>query len=232
MIIGFDVEPGAPAVCAAHELEDKDITAACLLFGAGTIPRRDATYKSGIQDATDNAARWVMDAMDRMMNGDGRTDLHYVAAGVIDSIRRSNRQIREVSQYVGQGIFVGGTIIYRVKNRYVMLTFGGGCVYQLDASGLKQLSKDESSDGWVRDAIGCKEHWQGTWTTGTLMPGGRLFALSSDFPDKEKMTQLLGGMSELDNHANTGSMILRREGNPGQVMLAVMELRAAQARKD
>lgn len=232
MTFGFDIEPGAPAVCAAYELEGKGIAAACLLFGVGTIPHQDAAYKSGVQDATDNAARWVMDALDRMMNGDGRTDLHYVAAGVIESIRRSNRQIRGVSQYVGQGMFVGGTVIYCVKNRYVLLTFGGGCIYQFDSTGLKRLSNEEPSDGWVRDAIGSKGYWQGTWTTGTLTSGCRLFALSSHLSDKEKAAQLLSGMSELDDHANTGSMMLRREGNPGQAMLAVMELRATQTRKD
>lgn len=228
MNFGFDIEPGAPAVCAAHELEDKSITAACLLFGSGTVPHQDATYKSGIQDAAENTARWVMDALDRMMNGDGKTDLHYVAAGVIESIRRSNRQIREVSQYVGQGIFVGGAVIYCVKSRYILLTFGGGFVYQFDATGLQRISNEEPSDGWVRDAIGSKGHWQGTWTTGTLTPGCRLFALSSNLSDKGKAAKLLSGMSELDDHANTGSMMLRREGNPGQSILAVMELRTTQ----
>lgn len=207
MRIGYDATEAAAAACA-HRIQG-DVGAGILLTGYGTAPDPDAVDSSGLEQAVKCAMGFLTGGIDQTLSSNGRLDLRYAAAKILDALQSANRQIRQYGRYVGQGVYVGGTVTYIIPGgQYLLAPFGGCAAYTADSS-LQVTRQGDTGEKYVTDALGCRETWSGKFWQGTLSQDCRLICLSDqlNLTEIHAQIQMTGGAA---NHPNTTAMVLRR----------------------
>ena len=221
---GMAIDRSGKAICAGKTWAVSGGTAGVLLYGFGTRPPADAVCTDGIRKSLENTAKTVLAAMDTAASSASGSDLRYVWATTADALRNANDQICSLSAFLGQGLYIGGTIVYIVRNQYFLYTFGGAASYIWDGSSLVPLVLLDS-DGLIRDALGNHNALREPQVLfASVKAGSRLILTSLPLPDERSIEVLQGSELGKDN-PNTVSLLLKQElESIGCSPAAVMEI--------
>lgn len=223
MIFGYDTDGERLFRCAFYTVPEKKMAAACLLHGFGTVPHRNMAEPQGIRKGLDLSMGQFLNTIEFTIYAEGCKDLRYVATHIVDEIQRVNSRLREAGAILGQGIYIGGAIVYFVENHYLLIPFGGAAVYIAGQNSLIHQAEKPSADGLIRDAIGGAGVWKGRCWQGILPYDSSMFLLSEDLKDTDHTFQKIEPALTSDAHPNTPSMLLRRSQMPQ--IGAVLEIR-------
>lgn len=224
MIFGFDTDNSEKSVCCAKQW-DNGTQAAFLLTCTGSAIDLDGIC-CGMKTAVQYATALFCQHFEEISNSEGAADLIYAGTRLIDCGRQIHARVLELGDYSGQGIYLTGVATYfTAHGPFVMLPFGGGCLY-ISSRGKTICLSPNSYERIVRDAIGGSRDWQGRCWHGELKDNSHLIYTSAPI-DARFCEQTIKTHSSETNHINTVSMLLRRELEskyPGNTT-AVMELR-------
>lgn len=196
-------------LCIARSYPDLNAHAGILLFGYGTEPHRNAACPDALAQVVQANAKIVADQFDMHMNKSSYQDLRYLAIRIMEALQRANTHTREVSRFVGQGIYNGGVISCIIENQFFIFPFGGGVAYTWDGKKLTAQGSSNINTPVIRDALGVMPQWQGTAWQGSVPENGILLTASEAPKELDKWEEFVRNRTELD-HPNTLAMQLRQ----------------------
>lgn len=207
---GFDtVQDGC--VCLAKRWKKQNVTAGFLLTAFGTLPAVDSISQDSMKASLTITAGAIQECLESAATSDGSQDLLYCATRLMDTFAAVHGRIRALRSLLGQGIYIGGAVVYFAGQQYILFPFGGVSCHTWD--GIELIRQGSSAfepgaDGLIHDAIGCTESWKGQCWQGTLAPGRHLLCMTGE-PDQEAARKSL--RQATGRHPNTLAMLLRRE---------------------
>lgn len=222
---GFDADSSGHSLCAVKEWPDKKITVGILLFTFGTVPHPLSVCPDAGKKVLQLSKSLIQAEAEKIAENDGATDIQYAAARLSDSLVAANKRICELSALIGQGIYVGGAIIYCSSDQYLAIPFGGAVVYTWNGYYLQAIAQ-EKSDNLIRDAIGSKKGWKSNCWRARLQERTSVFCMTEALLYEDAASEKLREGMKDASHPNTASMILRRElEHSSQPPCAVLELK-------
>ena len=174
---GFDVDSSGNAVCSVKQWPEKELLCGVQLFVYGSPAPRHSVCPDSFMLALRKAISHIQTTAENLVQSEGYGDLMYAATRLCDGIKEVNIQIWELGAFLGQGIYIGGNIVYLVGSQYFITPFGGGHVYLWDGETLKRRGA-KSQDRFIRDAIGAAAVWPGICWKGTLAEGNSILCLT------------------------------------------------------
>ena len=190
MFSNSTIQQGSDCIFATRDDAAKGVSAALLLFAYGSEPAEDTVCKDGLAIALNGTAGILTDAIDQII-GSGAAGKLTAAKALIDgAMKAANRRVWELRLRLGQGICVGGFLLYSMGLEYEAIAWGGGAAYCLDAGGLRRIS--HCSD-LVCDALGNSEFWQGNYFGGAFPLYGSIMGASCQ-PDPACAAELISAM--------------------------------------
>lgn len=208
--ISYDTDNSANCICDVKRWPQTNALAGFILYTYGNRPHIQSVCPDIQEQAAKLAANMVRDQLESIAAADGSGDLRYCAAKINDVLKQVNDRIRKISELVGLGIYLGGTVTYMTGASYITFPFGGGVTYLWNEHEL--LSKGGiPADGILRNALGASAGWQGECWKGVLQPGLKLFCMSEPLKDTVTTIHIISGDIAPDAHSDTVAMLLRRE---------------------
>lgn len=227
MRYSFDVDNTGTAICSVRQCPEKQLTAATLLFSFGTIPDDNSVCPDSNRRAVRQADMVLQEQLGQTLESEKAGSFQFAASMIIDALQRCNRQIWETGIYLGQGLYLGGVIVYCVGNDFIFFPFGGGTVYTWDGKTLVRQGTPETNDGLIRDAVGSRSTWQPKCWQGRLEAGGRLLCLTDVINNAERCITSIRKGEEPGAHASTVAVLLRRDLEEASVTpTAVLDLQS------
>lgn len=209
MNFGYDVKSPQYARCLAKSWPASGITSSLLLSATGSIPDSDALC-NGIPFAIDYAETSIQLCLEHIATSHGFSDLAFAGTTLRECCQAIHRHLLEVCEYIGQGIYISGAIVYTCPDRILMFPFGGAAIYAYQDSKLTRLGSDSSSP-FIRDAMGGSEIWTPVYWQAPVSENPHLFCLSHPLEDIHSCNEILQKQVSTGSHPNTASMLLRRE---------------------
>lgn len=205
MLYEYGMASCGNAVCSVNRTENK--AAAIELYAFGTEIHPDSICP----DATIRSLKQVTHIFQTKLENclqSNSSDLMYAAAHIMDALDTANETLRQISHFLGEGIYMGGNIAYCVDAAYLITSFGGSCAYDLQNGILTPIGK-EPSTGLISDALGCVgQKWESNLLAGSLAPGESIFLITAALPHPETIPiETITSVS----HRNTTAILLRRQ---------------------
>lgn len=207
---GFDADTSGQSLCAVKEWQDKQIAVGILLFTYGTVPHPLSVCPDAGPKVLQITKALIQAEAEKIVNHDGSTDIQYAAARLSDSLAAANKRICELNALLGQGIYVGGVIVYLSTDQYLAMPFGGAVVYTWNGYYLQPIAQDKS-DNLIRDALGSKEAWECNCWRARLQERTSIFCMTEALLYEDAVSEKLHESMKFASHPNTASMLLRRE---------------------
>lgn len=159
MTFGFDVSPHAPVCCAAKKRDQQQICAGVLLDVYGTVPDRNSVCRDSHERVLIQTKYTLLEILDRLATGSGAYDIQLSQMTLVDELHNINHHIREVRAFLGQGIYLGGVVLYSTAQSYAVISFGGTTVLHLGIDTLKPIFPPPP-DQLIRNALGANSVWK------------------------------------------------------------------------
>lgn len=210
MTISCDIAANSQCVCIQRQIKEKSIYAGGLFYGYGSVPAGDSILENGIHRAVVAVAGSVAHILEQAMNDDQICeDLHQVAHLAANALRTASRNLWELRQCSGQGIYVGGVLAYFCGTQYIVSAFGGAGLFLFENGQLRCLV-EPAGNRLIYDALGGKNGWSGKFAQGLLSSGDILFG-ATDLPHNwQSCEERLREYVEPGIHVVSGAMILRQ----------------------
>lgn len=225
MIIDCDVSPKMNSICASRSIPELQLNAGCLLYGFGSLPAIDAVFDNGIQRATQCVAGSVTHSLDQIMQGETCGDLPQVAQHLAQTLKMASRNLWELNQSAGQGIYVAGVIAYFTDLQYIAIPFGGAVLLGLQAQQLVRLDKNQNNP-IIHDAVGSRAGWSGKVIQGSLAPRDILWGATESPRDWNGCQEQLLEYSNAEIRTGSASSLLRQHIAVAREDAAVIAFRA------
>ena len=223
MIVGFDFSNRKRTTCIAKTVPETGADCAILLSADGTSVAPDAVL-DGIEPVLKNTAALLTQEVEKAACGSGADDMVYISTYLTTICNRANSIILDTSDFLGQGIYISGVIMYHIAGRYLFLLFGGTAIYSVRGTTL-QREGTATDDPFVRNALGSTQNWHCELIQGISEPGVHFFLTSRPLTDLNAACHVIATGQE-GAHPNTMPMLLVRELTKGiSHPAAVMEIR-------
>ena len=229
MDILCDIGQKTHCICAQRSYKEHQISCGAMFYGYGTVPRLDAIMDNGVDRAVKAVAGFVTKAIEEASNDPAQcTDIQAVAHQLATALRTASRTLWEISRLAGQGLYVGGTIVYTYKQAYIATAFGGAELLSFSNGYLCTIA-GQSDDKLIYDAVGGKNGWAGKFVRGDFSSHDILFGTTGPIIHKhEDCTQQLQEYTMPGIHTTTGAMIVRQYLDIDPECAAVIEYRKQQ----
>lgn len=208
LIFGYDSTPSSNTACLAKEVKDRGLGCAILLYACGSVMAADAVMDA-VPFTLSKAEATLRQSMDEILHSGGADDLLYAVTSLTTVCKDLNREIIDISDYLGQGIYLGGVIMYHTYRNYALLPFGGGHAYRYENETLSVLGV-QYEDPFARNALGASRSWDCEFIQGDYQEGLHFLFTSKKIPDIEAAAGILTEHISNRSHPNTISMLLKR----------------------
>lgn len=208
---GFDIDFSGDAVCAVKQWEEKNITTAYLLFSYGTEIAPLSICPNARDQCMEKMEGMIRQQLDLITYSGGVKDTQYVLTKLNDVLRQCNLETYQIGAFLGQGIYLGGTVIFIQDVNFLVIPFGGGMAYLWDGDKLLLKCDPPNPNGLISDALGSCEKWRGKYWTGTLSQGNQLFCTTHEIQDLDQAVQNIVNGNNAESHRNTTAMLIRRQ---------------------
>lgn len=104
-------------------------TAGIMLYGFGTKPHPDSICPDALDRTLDRVMDLLRDCLEEIGSGPGANDIRYASAKLSDAITEANQAVKEIRDFLGQGIYLGGAAVYLTNFAYCAALFGGASAY-------------------------------------------------------------------------------------------------------
>lgn len=222
MIFGYDVNNATTARCLAKTWESSGISVSVMLYGTGSGVDSD-TICDGIPTAVNIADAHIRLCLEEIAQSTGASDLAYVSTTLLDHCQEIHKKILDISDFIGQGIYIGGAIIYGCADKILLCSFGGTAIYSWQNNELVTQG-NQAACPFAQNAIGGSKDWNPYCWHISRSDNVRLICTCKPLSDLHISNEILRTQVAPDSHVNTASMLLRRElerqslGGPAAVM--------------
>lgn len=224
MSYGFDARPAEHACCAAKTWLGKNVSAGIMLYVFGTTPDPNAICTDAHKQAINLIRVMLMEKLEEITSGIGANDVRYASMMLLDTLNDCNLRIRELRAFLGQGIYLGGTVIYTSARSCCVITFGGCSAYLWTEHSITRFGTPPDSH-LIRDALGGREAWKPEVFQHSFSDADRgLLVVSAPNINAEYcLKQLVDGLRSDSQISHTPSILIRHEiekvtGSPSAVL--------------
>ena len=211
MKYGFDTDSSGSAVCGVRQCNELNLTAGYLLFVFGTQPPEYSVCPDCHARSLVLAESLLQEKFETLAQSDGCKDAKFAAASITDALQTCNKQIYDLAAYIGQGIALGGAVIFVMDDTCIAMSFGGARMHFWTGSELHPHGEPPAANGLIADAIGTRQVWKGKFIRGKLQPGQRFICTSDLLPNLQQASQSVAEANGSAGHDNTVAMVLRKE---------------------
>lgn len=211
MNYGMDTDASGNAVCAVRRWPERNLVAGYLLFVYGTKPSPQSVCPDCHEKSLIQAENIIQEHLESVAANEGSSDPRFVAACISDILQKINRRTYELAAFIGQGIALGGTVMFQSGDALIATAFGGGRMHFWDGNTLYPQGEIPAADGLVHDALGTRQSLKFKYWHGRLMPNQRFICTSDILPDLAKAAHAVTEGSRPGSHNNTVAMLLRKE---------------------
>ena len=213
MTFGFDALPSEKACCFSRVWENRNVSIGAMLYVYGSSPHPKSICPDGQTQTLYQIRNVLIERLDELASGIGGTDILYVSTMLKDILADANVKIREIRSFLGQGIYLGGTVIYVSGRAYAALSFGGSSVYHCSGLTLERLTP-VPGDFLIRNALGGSSVWKPDVVLGDLPDGS--FGLVAVSCSQINEANCLRYMAETSGGtiAHTPAILIRHEAEP------------------
>lgn len=210
MIIACDTHTDTTCVCISRNIPERGIYAGCLFYAFGSVPHYDAILNNANKVAIEAVAGELSHAIEAIIQSDNYNDLSQAAISITVANKKASKDVWELGQQCGQGIYIGGLIAYFCDHQYVATSFGGAAAMLLNDGRLLRLD-EPSPDGIIRDAIGARPGWTGRFIHGALSARGTLFGATGTPRNWQSCEQQLDNFAHSHVNLHHCAEILRKQ---------------------
>lgn len=224
MTIECDVTPTANVICVSRSMPDRELNAGCLLYGFGSVPEADTVVDNAIQRAVNCAAGSITQTLDLAMESEYGTNFTPVAQNTAQTLRAVSKNLWDLSRCSGQGVYIGGVVVYFAGCNYFAIPFGGAALLSFRDRTLSRLDTPAVSN-IIHDALGIRNGWSGRIMQGSLAPGDILLGATGVPNDWQQCQQQIHEQTTSDIQSISAAMILRQHIAVASADAAVIEFR-------
>lgn len=206
---GFDTDQTGDAVCFLKDYKDANVAAAILLIGYGMPSNNALLCPNSKERLLDMSTRLLKGAIDEIAESADREDLNFVRLKLADVFNTLHIQTRSIREYLGVGLYLGGSILLSVNDRICALSFGGCNMYRLHNDTLQLLTGETGSI--ITDAIGATKTWNPHFVLDSVHSGEHLLLTSGRFVDTKNIESSIHKIGNYSSTPKMLSMILRRQ---------------------
>lgn len=224
MTYGFDALPAESACCAAKTWPERNVSAGIMLYVFGTVPDPNAISKDAHTQTLYQVRNRLLEKIEEIAEGIGANDIRYANMILLDTLNDCNLRVREIRSFLGQGIYLGGTVVYTSGKTFCAISFGGSSVFRWSDHSITRLG-NVPQDQLIRNALGGREAWKPDIFLDDFTESDRgLLAISSWSVHTEFcLKQLVEGIQSKSQLVHTPSILIRHEvekitGAPSAVM--------------
>lgn len=185
-------------------------TAGVMLYGFGTKPHPDGICPDAMERTLENVMNLFRDCLEETGSGPGANDIRYASAKLSDTALEANHAVKEIRDFLGQGIYLGGAAIYLTEFAYCGVAFGGTSAY-LWGSGSWVRINPNHFEPLISNALCGDERYKPETFQGGIPEGIKgILAISDTGIDPNKALACLRNDSS-NQLVNTPAILLRRE---------------------
>lgn len=225
---GMDVDTSGRTACSV-KVWPTDHAAAMQLFVYGTEPGENSICPDISRKALKLTQQMLQINFEVLQQSAGAEDLGFSAVKISDILQTVHQRVREISHYLGEGIYLGGSIFYSVGANYILTSFGGGYAYSCIGGKVKRIGHKDYPGDLIDDALGCENchhrGWRPNFWKGLLKPGESIFFMTERLGDSDQAASELQNTVVPGSHPNTAAMVLRRILDTQDLPSAVLEIR-------
>ena len=205
-------------------MPDRELNAGCLLYGFGSVPEADTVVDNAILRAVNCAAGSITQALNLAMQSEHSSDFAIVAQNIAQTLRAISKNLWDLSRCSGQGVYIGGVIVYFAGCNYFAIPFGGAALLSFQDRALSRLDTP-AENNIIHDALGIRTGWSGRIMQGSLVPGGILLGTTGIPTDWQQCQQQIYEQTSSDIQSISAAMILRQQIAVASTDAAVIEFR-------
>lgn len=207
MNAGFDVTPNTYAKCLFKRWDNNSGCAMALSI-TGTGMEVDALCDA-IPVAADLTEATLVTCAEKIQESGGAQDIMFAATNITTACMDLHKRIWEIREFAGQGIYVGGAILYYTPEFYFLLPFGGCRVYAYTGEKLVTVGTEPDSL-FIQDAIGGSSVWKPHPYKVKRTDNVRLLLTTGPIPDLAAAEKLLMENTGENPHPNTVAILIRK----------------------
>lgn len=224
MTIECDVAPAANVICVSRSIPEQELNAGCLLYSFGSVPEADTVVDNAILRAVNCAAGSLTQTINQAMQNEHSNDLTIVAQNIAQTLRAISKNLWDFSRCTGQGVYIGGVIVYFAGCNYFAIPFGGAALLSFQGRELSRLDPP-AENNIIHDALGIRNGWAGRILQGSLAPGSILLGTTGTPADWQQCQQQIYEQTTSDIQSISAAMILRQQIAVASTDAAVIEFR-------
>lgn len=191
-------------------------TAGILLSSFGTELHKNTVAPEAAEKTLQLTGTAIQAQLEYIANAKQSHDVRFAATMLLDAMQQCNQRIRQINQFLGTGIYIGGCIVYCIDDTCLTLPFGGGC--WITGDGKKCIPETAPDHPLIRDALGCTSDWSAEFQKGKIKENERVILLTA-YPDNIEQFQ-----KELENDPkNVLTMYAYRQFSSKDVPVAALE---------